>query len=109
MKIILPNHLVSYNLFDRIALVDFNAGRNCRGGNIYIPAAAEEAANAGVSVTLGQANAAKTAIDQPEIPPMVEADNYNIPQDIKNTYSLPSRFIQADKDNAVVTVGLLYA
>lgn len=109
MKITLPDKTKSYNVFDRIVLVDLNAGRNCRGGNIYIPATAEEAGNAGVSVTYGQANAGKTAISQPEIQPLAEGDNYNIPQDIKNTYSLASRWIQASVDNAVVTISLLYA
>lgn len=109
MDITLPSLLVSYNLFDRIALIDPNAGRNCRGGNFYIPAAAEIAGNAGASVLIGQANGAKTAIDQPEYPPMAESDNYNIPQDIKNSYSLKSRFIQSTVDNTVVRVSLLYA
>ena len=109
MDITLPSSAVSYNLFDRIVLIDANAGKNVRGGNIYIPAAAEIAGNAGASVLIGQANAGKTAISQAEYPPLVEGDNYNIPQDIKNTYSLKSRFIQANIDNATVRVSLLYA
>lgn len=109
MDITLPSLLVSYNLFDRIALIDANADKNCRGGNFYIPAAAEIAGNAGASVLIGQANGAKTAISQAEYPPLIESDSYNIPQDIKNTYSLKSRFIQANIDNCVVRVSLLYA
>lgn len=109
MDITLPSLAVSYNLLDRILLIDPNAGRNCRGGNIYIPAAAEIAGNAGASVLIGQANAAKTALSQPEYPPLIESDDYNIPQDIKNSYSLASRYIQASIDNCTVRVSLLYA
>lgn len=111
MKITLPLHTVVYNLHDRMVLIDPNLSRmpNCRGGNIYIPAAAEEAANAGVSVDIGKPNAALTDITQPELQPLVEGDNYNIPQDIKNSYSLKDRWIQASADNAVVTIYPLYA
>lgn len=109
MDITLPSLLVSYNLWDRINLIDANAGKSVRGGNIYIPAAAEIAGNAGASVLIGAANAGKTAISQPELPPMIEGDNYNIPQDIKNTYSLKSRFIQSTVDNTTVRISLLYA
>lgn len=109
MDITLPDHTVSYNLFDRLALIDPNAGKNCRGGNIYIPATAEVAANAGASVLIGQANAALTAISQPEYPPMVETDNYNIPENTANTYSLKTRYIQSSVDNCVVRLSILYA
>lgn len=109
MDITLPSNAIAYNLWDRINLVDCNAGKSCRGGNIYIPAAAEIAGNAGAVVDIGQANAALTDITQPEYPPMVEGDNYNIPQDYKNTYSLKTRFIQASVNNATVRLSLLYA
>lgn len=109
MDITLPSHLVCYDLFERAVLVDPNIGRKCRGGNIYIPEAAEVAANAGVVVDIGQANAALTDITQPDLPPLIEGSNYNIPQDIKNTWPLKSRFIQASVDNAVVRLGLNYA
>lgn len=109
MDITLPLSTVSYNLYDRIALVDKNAAKNCRGGNYYIPTAAEIAGNAGTSVLIGQANAGLTAIDQPELPPMVEGDNYNIPQSDTNLYSLKSRYIQATVNDTVVRVSLLNA
>lgn len=109
MDITLPSRLVCYDIFDRCVLVDANIGRKCRGGNFYIPAAAEIAGNAGVSVDLGQANAGLTDITQPDLPPMVEGDSYNIPQDIKNSWTLKSRFIQASVDNAVVRIALYFA
>lgn len=109
MDITLPSRLVCYDIFERGILVDPNIGRKCRGGNIYIPLAAEVAANAGVSVDIGQANGALTDITQPDFGPMVEGDNYNIPQDIKNTWPLKSRFIQASVDNAVIRFNLNFA
>lgn len=109
MDITLPSHSIAYSLWSRIILIDPNAGRNCRGGNFYIPAAAEIAGNAGTSVLIGQANAARTAVDQAELQPLAEGDNYNIPQDIKNSYSLTTRDIIATVDNTVVRVSLIYA
>jgi hypothetical protein len=109
MDITLPLATTVYNIHDRLLLVDLNAGRSCRGGNIYIPTAAEVAANAGVSVDIGAANAALTDITQPELGPMVEGDNYNIPQDIKNSYSLKNRWIQASVNDAVVRISPYYA
>lgn len=109
MDITLPLANTSYNLYDRIVLVDKNALKNCRGGNFYVPAAAEIAGNAGTSVLIGQANAGLTAIDQPELPPLVEGDNYNIPQNEANTYSLKARWIQASVNDTVVRVSLLVA
>lgn len=109
MDITLPSRLVCYNVFARINLVDANAGRNCRGGNIYVPEAAEIAGNAGVIVDYGAANAALTDITQPELPPMIEGFNYNIPQDIKNSYSLTTRWVQASVDNAVLRISPYYS
>lgn len=109
MDITLPVHTVSYNLFDRIVLIDKNAFKDCRGGNIYIPTAAEIAGNSGTSVLIGQANAGLTAIDQPELQPLAEGDNYNIPQSDVNLYSLKSRWIQATVDNTTVRISLLVA
>lgn len=112
MDITLPSNAVAYNLWARILLIDPNAGRNCRGGNIYIPTAAPPdsiAANAGVVVDYGGANAALTDIQFPELPAMTESFNYNIPQDIKNSYSLTTRWLQASVNDAVVRVELLYA
>lgn len=112
MDITLPDHTVAYNLYSRIILVDLNAGRSCRGGNIYIPTAAPPdsvAANAGVVVDYGFANGANTDITRPELPALSEGASYNIPEDIKNTYSLQSRSIQASVDNAIVRLALYYA
>lgn len=109
MDITLPSRLVAYNVFALVSAADLNAGRSCRGGNIYIPAAAEVAANAGVSVDWGFANGAQTDITRPELPPLTESATYNIPQDIKNTYSLQSRWVQASVDNAVIRLALYYA
>ncbi len=109
MDITLPSSAISYNLHDRLILVDPNAGKSCRGGNIYVPMAAEVAANAGASVLIGQANAGLTAISQPEYPPMVEGDNYNIPQNTANTFSLKTRYIQSSVDNTTVRLSILYA
>lgn len=109
MDITLPSHLIAYDLHARILLVDANAGKKCRGGNFYIPTATEIAGNAGTSVLIGQANAARTAVDQAELPPLAEGDNYNIPQDIKNTFTLKGRDIIATVDNTVVRVSLLFA
>lgn len=112
MVITLPSLLVAYQLYSRVLVADPNAGRNCRGGNIYIPTAAAPdsvAANAGVVVDYGGANAGLTDIAQPELPAMVEGFNYNIPQDIRNSYSLTTRWIQASVDNAVIWLELLYS
>lgn len=109
MDITLPSLAVAYNLFDRIALVDGNAGKNCRGGNIYVPTAAEIAGNAGVIIDLGYPNAALTDITQPELPPMDEGFLYNIPQNTANTYSLKTRYVQASVDNATLRIAVYYA
>lgn len=109
MKITLVSSAVAYNLFTLMVAADPNIGRLVRGMNVYIPLAAEEAANSGVSVKIGAANAAATDVDQPELPPMVEGDNYNYPQDIKNSIGLPSKWIKASVNNAVVTLNPIFA
>lgn len=109
MDITLPSSAVCYAIHDRMVLVDPNAGKNCRGGNIYVPAAAEIAGNAGVIIDLGYPNAALTDITQSELPPMGEDFNYNIPQDFKNSYSLKTRYVQASVNNAVLRISPLYA
>lgn len=109
MKITLASNAISYNLFTLMVAVDPNLGRNCRGLNVYIPAAAEEGANAGASVLIGARNGASTDVDQPELPPMTEGDNYNYPQDFKNTISLTKRWVKANVNNAVITLNPIYA
>lgn len=109
MDITLPSRLVCYDIFERCILIDPNIGRKCRSGNIYVPAAAEIAGNAGTSVDIGQANAALTDITQPDLPPLVEGDNYNIPENIQNTWKLKSRFIQASVDNTIVRISPEFA
>lgn len=109
MDITLPSNAVCYDIFARCLLIDPNIGRKCRGGNIYIPTAAEIAGNAGTSVDIGQANAALTDITQPDFGPMVEGDNYNIPQNIRNTWKLKDRFIQASVNNTTVRISLEFA
>ena len=109
MKITLVSNAIAYNLFTLMSAVDPNIGRSCRGLNVYIPGAAEEAANAGASVDIGQANAGLTDITQPELQPLTEGDNYNYPQDFKNSLSLTTRWIQGSVNNCVVTLNPLYA
>jgi hypothetical protein len=107
MKITLPSLLVAYDLFAKMSTADPNTGRSLRGLNVQVPSSTIEAANAGVTVKFGRPNAGATAVDEDIV--LSEGDNYNFPQDIKNTLSLPGRSVIASVDNAVLYLTPLYA
>ena len=108
MRVVLTDNTKSPTLFAAMVAVDPNVGRDCRGLNIQVPGAADEAGNANVVIKIGAAKADGTDVDQPEIL-LREGDSYNYPPAIKNSISLAGRNIHSSLNNGVVYINPVYA
>lgn len=104
-KVTLTSSGIAYNLYTLLNAVDANIPKSCRGLSIQVPAATDEAANAGAVVKIGPGNqnTAPTDVTSPE-KVLREADEYSFPVSDVNNISLMERHVKASVNNAVLYV-----